>query len=353
MRVALAALVLAGCGSSLPSAQETGDCASCHPQQAQELAASRHSSASTSPAFTALRAQAGSNATFCVTCHQPDGASAGLTCLTCHTAIGNQADQNGQLLWNASGPVEVGDATGLNAPHAVQATGFLTSSDLCATCHDVNGPGAFHERPFESWQQSPAAKVGQQCQACHLSPNPGLPTARPLIPVALGATQPRPHASHSFVGMGADPASAAALLSAGLSLQLAASDGGYELQVTNVGQGHHALAGAGFIRELVAVVESLDADGGATSLASLPLDVTLTRDGAPEPNPLLSDASDDEGLDPGAMKSVEVAAPTGAVQLRACLTFADVRPELSSALGIVASPEQQAGCVEVSPPPTK
>jgi hypothetical protein len=347
MRLAALAILLAGCGSSLPGAQAIGDCAGCHAEQAQEFATSRHHSASTSPTFMALRTQAGRNAAFCDSCHQPDGSSPGLTCLTCHTAIGNQAQQNGQLLFDASGPVEVGDAEGLSAPHAMRATGFLRSSALCATCHDVNGAGAFHEQPFESWSRSPAAQQGQQCQACHLSPTPGLAVPWPLAPAALGAPTLRPHASHRFIGLGADAGDAAALLATGLALSLSAIDGGFDLGVTNVGQGHRALSGAAFVRGLSAEIEALAADGGAAPLASMPLEVELSRDGAPESNPLLATAWLDQGLDPGESRHLAVAVPEGARSLQACLNFADVRTELTTLLGVAAAEPLQAGCIIV------
>jgi hypothetical protein len=350
MRWAVLALLLVGCGPSLPGADAIGDCASCHPQQAREFALSRHQSASSSATFAALRARAGSDAPLCDRCHRPDAVAPGLTCLTCHAAYGNQALRNGELLLDPSGPVQVGSAEGLSAPHAVQASGFLQSSDLCATCHDVEGPGAFHEQPFESWQRSPAAQRGLTCQACHLSPTPGQPTPRPVMPVARGARTARPHAHHDFVGLGAGADQVAALLEAGLSLSLQSGGGSPRVTVTNVGQGHHALAGVGFVRQLSVEVVALSADGGAAQVASVPLDVALTRAGAPEVDPLAADAWQDQGLDPGESRVVPLTPPEGAQALQACLSYREVRPELAASLGVEAGLAQQAGCVQLPLP---
>jgi len=344
MRVAWLALVLAGCGASIPSAKQIGDCKACHPTQSNEFARSRHRDAAGSPAYLALKARAGSNAGLCERCHRPDAAAPGLTCLTCHTAVGNRETQNGQLLLDPDGAVQVGSAVGLRAPHRVAAGGFLRASELCATCHDVQGPGAFHEAPFESWQRSPAGQGGVSCQACHMSPTPGAPGTRPMIAVAAGMRDERPHASHAFVGLGAEPGAALGLLARGIELRLTRDGGAATLEIANVGEGHHDLAGAGFIRELQAVVEQLQPDGGARTLSKMPLDVSLTQGGAPTFSPLTADAWTDRGLDPEDVRALSVG-DAGEGVLRGCLVYARVRPELSALLAIAPSPEVEGNCV--------
>jgi hypothetical protein len=355
--VALSVGCECGCGgSSLPAAGETGDCTACHVNEAAAFSLSRHSSAGDSAVFVALRARAGSGANFCDLCHRPDsGNGHGLSCLSCHAAIGNRERQNGRLVQELGAPIQVGDDTGLNAPHQVQSSGFLRSADLCATCHDVNGPGAFHEQPFESWESSAAAQQGLTCQACHLSPNAGRSDARPVGSVARGAPANRPLADHRFIGLGSAADSANALLENGLTLSWSAAssnDVGVHAQLTvqSTTQGHHLLSGAAFIREVVVLVESLDANGNATTLSSVSLAAQPTSNGAPTPDPLSANGVNDQGLAPDQERSWSIDGPLGTKQLRACLAWRTASAELTDWLGVDESPQQRAGCVEIAPP---
>ncbi len=134
-------------------------CAGCHVEEAEAHADSRHAGAAESEVFRALRARAGT--TFCDSCHRQ------ITCLDCHSAVGNEAVQNGRMLFDTGGPVRGPTGARSAAPHATRRSGYLLSSDLCGTCHQVAGPAGFRETPFTHWMSSPAAARNLGCRDCH------------------------------------------------------------------------------------------------------------------------------------------------------------------------------------------
>jgi hypothetical protein len=80
----------------------------------------------------------------------------------CHGAVGNEAPQNGLLRRTR----RIGTArVTKSAPHEVDTRAFVASSELCATCHEVHGPGQFHEMPFSEWRASGTTRT---CADCHL-----------------------------------------------------------------------------------------------------------------------------------------------------------------------------------------
>jgi hypothetical protein len=313
---------LPACGGAEGGVGALADaCGGCHPAQAAEHGAARHAVAATSPVFRALADAAEATwraRAFCEGCHRPAGGTeAGLGCLTCHAAYGNLGPGDGALLLDLEGPVRApGD--GARAPHPTAQGGFLTSADLCGTCHEVAGPGPFRESPLEHWRASPAAARGDTCQRCHLRA-PG------------GAVQHRP------VGLvGGSPEEVQALLSSAVALSVVAVEGGAEARLRAVADGHRLPDGASFLRGLWLDV-AVDGDVVERSWLSArlmagPDEVVL---------PTAADRAEDRSLAPGAVRAVRVAAPPGA-RVQACLRFQRYRPELVAALGL---PAEEAGPV--------
>jgi hypothetical protein len=207
-----------------------GRCGDCHAAEAAGHAASRHAVSASSDLFVAVRAEAPEPA-FCDGCHAPNGPSVG--CLDCHAAAGHHGASNGRLMWDWTGPVR-GPRGGDAAPHASAEDPFLTDAELCGTCHDVEGEGAFDERPLRHWRRSRAAAAGQGCADCHLSATPGQPSAA---------------VDHRAVGLQAD---APTLLRAGLGLE--AGTGGLWIENRS---GHRLPDGAAWTRELWIAAGSL------------------------------------------------------------------------------------------------
>jgi hypothetical protein len=159
--------LLLACGP--PSVAEVAStCGDCHTVQAEQFAASAHTSATTSPVFQALRADADDVGLGgqCDGCHLPVSAnSTGFGCVTCHSAVGHRGVGDGKLVHDPWGGVQASVGAQVNAPHALDVSGFLSQPELCGACHDATGPGVFVERPFEHWQ---AGGGSETCQDCHM-----------------------------------------------------------------------------------------------------------------------------------------------------------------------------------------
>ncbi len=202
-------------------------CGECHPTQYAEWRQSMHAYAARSPVFDAMaqkayRDTAGGVGSFCVSCHSPFGeiqglggatvaadrdamAIDGVSCDVCHTAVGHDSFVgNNQLEHDPEGPKQgpFGDTSG--SGHMSEQSDFLTSPELCGSCHDVfMFPGLRIEQAYTEYLDSPARADGLRCQDCHMSTQPGVPAVRPMQPIAQedGRTYPdRPHASHRFIG---------------------------------------------------------------------------------------------------------------------------------------------------------
>jgi nitrate/TMAO reductase-like tetraheme cytochrome c subunit len=233
-------VVMAGCGDlSKPppsagpvevsgiEAEGAEACGNCHPAHFEEWRQSMHAYAARSPVFEAMAAKtyrdtAGEVGTFCTGCHAVlgtmDGESAtlgfeerspisqeGVTCEVCHTAVSH----NGPI-GNANLSLDLGGA--LKGPfvdvsqdsHESEHGDYLTSAELCGTCHDVFAyPGIAIEEAYTEYLTSPAYADGQRCQDCHMSPEPGVSAERVLEPIAVtmeGSYPDRPRSSHRFIG---------------------------------------------------------------------------------------------------------------------------------------------------------
>lgn len=277
----LATLVLIGCAPIASNSRADGgaaQCASCHPDHVRDHSGSRHARAAMGELYQRLRDRGDLRTrSFCDSCHRPaTGTSEGLSCESCHSAVGNSATLNAQLRWDPSAPLSSARAdSASNSAHRTRQHGFLSSSELCGSCHEVRGPGAFHETPFTEWQRSPAAQSGIQCVHCHGSPTPGAPEARPALPAALDPSQPTParaRTDHRFVGPDDEDARAVASLLAQSALVTLSREGEQALvTVSNRGLGHALPTGVRAVRELWIEVSEVSASG-ATHVRSGALD---------------------------------------------------------------------------------
>ncbi|MEM9187203.1 MAG: multiheme c-type cytochrome, partial [Planctomycetota bacterium] len=221
--------------SDFPSAKQ---CKACHPKQYREWSRSMHAYAQHSPMFeafnfTLLERTGGTLGAFCSRCHTPIGTALGedglasnvhrsrlsmegVTCVACHRqsrafhkSNARQFIEPGASLETCMfGPFE--NAVSVPQGHKSAASPFMKQSAFCGSCHDVTGPdGVRLEEAFSEWRHSPAAKQGVTCQACHMGPVQGLPTADCDRPLGRVATVPgvdpkrvplRPLSDHTFAG---------------------------------------------------------------------------------------------------------------------------------------------------------
>lgn len=319
-----------GCGAGPADSARAlqGRCATCHVEQAERHAVSRHAQAARSEVFVALRAraqQAWRAAAFCDGCHRPVGGSeAGLGCLTCHASTGNLGRGDGALVLSPDGPVQVGLPSG-RAPHSVGGTGFVSSADLCGTCHEVEGPGPFRESQYTHWQKSPAGQRNQTCQSCHM-------------PKRDGSTEHRPR---GLLAGSDDEVQQWLAEAVDLELRREAEDQ-VVVRITSRLQGHMLPDGASFLRALWldVRVDGVAVDGRRWLSARLfqgEREVVL---------PTEADRAEPQGLLPGESRQERFVVPVGRA-LQACLRFQRYRPDLIEALGLplsLAGPEILVRC---------
>ena len=235
-----------------PSAES---CGKCHPQHYREWSVSPHAYAQLSPVFNAMsnkliKLTNGTLGDFCIRCHTPVGMARnepistsnlnrppasreGVTCVVCHRinqewgkGAGRQALVPGDLTQAVFGPL--GSATlqqvlaqpdeygVLKTRHDPSSRGRevhsrsceffqLTTSAVCATCHDVFAPNGFRlEDAFSEFKQSHSARVcGHKCQDCHMGAVPGRPNGYSSGPAAIVGNRPtrtRKHTNHMMIG---------------------------------------------------------------------------------------------------------------------------------------------------------
>jgi hypothetical protein len=317
-------LCMTGCVEAVPSAGSLqGQCLSCHPQQAEAHAASRHGQAATSAVFLALRARAEQTwaaAEFCDGCHLPvGGTESGLGCLTCHASAGNLGRGDGALLFDLDQPIRAAKRTGRSA-HAVSETGFLASAELCATCHEVRGPGPFQESVFEHWQKAPAGEGNVTCQDCHMSQVPGVPDEAPV--------------QHRPVGLvGGSDEEIRGLLGSAVDLRIVDRAGGVlTAEIKSLSTGHHLPDGASFLRALWVEVRVHGVVRGERHWLSAGLyageqEVVV---------PTEADRAESRALAPHEVRRLSWSVPDSA-SAQVCLRFQRYRPEMVSALGLDAA----------------
>lgn len=130
-------------------------------------------------------------------------------------------------------------------------------SEVCAACHDASFWGVPIYKSFSEWKESPYAKDGITCQACHMKPD-GVTTN--FAPGRGGLERdPATLATHFFPGA-ADPE----LLQNAVAMNATArhNDGRLTVTVTIINDqtGHHVPTDSP-LRHLILLVEATDAEG--------------------------------------------------------------------------------------------
>ncbi len=103
-------------------------------------------------------------------------ANEGVACDVCHTAIGFEGDTPHNFNFisapglDKQGPRDKGDSPA----HNMVKSDFITSADLCGTCHNEMSPyGVWVKSTHLEWQEGPYSKEGVRCQDCHMTYAPG------------------------------------------------------------------------------------------------------------------------------------------------------------------------------------
>lgn len=328
MKRLLLACALLGCAAETPAyGTRSEECGSCHLREHEAWKSSRLATSTASPVFQALlpRAEAawGSVARArCVSCHSPGfGGEPSIGCVSCHSAVGNRGVRDGAMVVRTDAPIAT--SRSVSAPHATEVRSYLSSSDLCGTCHSVTGPGLFVETTPEEARGS-----GKECIACHMPKVDG-------------------HADHHFVGLGpawgsAAPGAAAVasteLLRKALRLEVLSD----RVRLGNVGASHSVPSGVTFLRDLHVDVKVTDATGKVFDLPRvIELGARMTRGGVEVALPTEADRIEPMVLAPGGTLE-SVIAPAGAVgplKIEATLRAHAIRASVMKALGL----EDRAG----------
>lgn len=225
-------------------------CKTCHPKHYEEWSASPHAYAQMSPIANAMNGKMqlltnGTVGDFCMRCHSPvsmalneplfmsnmdrhPASREGITCVSCHRidgnfgkVVGRFALQEGSLVDPVIGPTgnstlkKVIDSDEYRVVTSLDERGrkihgdakkdpFMSGSDFCASCHDVNLVNNMRlEETFSEFKNSPAAARGESCQDCHMGKEPGFASGYETGPAAIVGGVPTPErkiTSHLFPG---------------------------------------------------------------------------------------------------------------------------------------------------------
>lgn len=158
----------------------------CHPRQVQDWQESMHAHAARSPVFRAFeevaREQHGLG-DFCDECHRPLEAEGlgheGITCDVCHTAVSTGGSTSTGLVHDPGSLKRGPYASSYEGDHAGEEDAFVTSSELCGSCHEITLPSGLKvEETMSEYEASPSPASGIRCQDCHMGPDPGMPELR-------------------------------------------------------------------------------------------------------------------------------------------------------------------------------
>lgn len=181
---------------SLDSFSGAAACGTCHQTHYEEWRVSHHAHAMLDPVFRALvklrqEEHDGRQDMFCLQCHSAIGTRGGdvapgfefkelrpitlegVTCEACHKVAALVRPYNSGHALDPQGPMRgtiVDPAASL--VHGSEYSPLHGRSEFCAGCHDIREvSGLALERPFEEWQESPAAApppAQMHCQHCHM-----------------------------------------------------------------------------------------------------------------------------------------------------------------------------------------
>jgi hypothetical protein len=332
VRWVLVALVASACGgASLPHGASSATCGGCHVEEHAAWSTTAHATSATSPVLQALlpRVEAAwgrSARARCIACHAPGfGGDDGIGCVTCHGATGNRGVANGALVVSLDAPLS-GPRALSNGAHTVTPRGFLSTSALCGTCHEVRGPALLDEPTHTEFSASRLAG-GDDCIACHVQVE-GERHALVSVDPPWGA--PPDEAARAA-------AASAALWAKGLTLTAQADGDALWVQLENSGAGHAVPTGATHLRDVWVDVEGVDGEGRPfVTPRVLQLGAKLMRGGVEVALVTDADSVASQGLSPGERRRVRVTLPAGARDVRAVLFARAVRASALDALGLGA-----------------
>ena len=285
----------------------SSNCRKCHEQIYDQWTTSMHSKAYRDPVYQVLlrrvdEERQGKLTRFCVSCHAPlatvtrsvpdklfDGQpkpalmEEGVTCEFCHTIPGSELELKRVSLGVFVFP-RTGQANTLYGRHAdaktddhpTQPSKFLTSSELCGTCHRFGHPvsGMPIQNTYEEWKNSPYAVEGKRCQDCHMPSYSGKTTAE-------GKERPELHA-HVFRGGHSEMIRKAATVQVQSSWKGGRKDTlDVVASVSNVGAGHMIPTGVPGIREMWLEVSVLNGSQVAATQKRLFKFELFDREGKP------------------------------------------------------------------------
>ncbi len=178
-----AGMVLIGVADADNPYVSSQECKNCHGKIYNEWNMSIHSQAMLNPIFQwALGTIPDDTKPLCISCHAPtmrypgtslsdEITNEGVTCDFCHTVSGlNPSDPLQPYLLNP-GNIKYGQYADSVAPHETQYLELLTKSEFCGACHDLVFPnGVVIFGTYMEWKESDYAKMGKQCQDCHMKP---------------------------------------------------------------------------------------------------------------------------------------------------------------------------------------
>ncbi len=358
--IALSALLVVGCGSessAVPFGSGASDCAHCHAEHAEQFESAAHARSSRSPVFEALlphveEAWGSAARARCVGCHSPrHGTDESVTCVSCHAAVGHRGASDGRLVIDLDAPI-VGPFEDADSPHSTRTSGLLGSSELCASCHEVSGPGLFVEHTGTEHLDAVRATAAPSCATCHLPRTDD-------GPVASGGVDRERH-DHRFVGLdprwGATDAALSqarelsrALLGAALELRVTRDGDAIVVELENVGAAHAVPTGVAFFRDVWVDVTLEQADGSievrerVIELGDLPM-----LGEARVALPTEADHIEERRLHPFEVRSARLDAPSARVTAE--LRFRAIREDALAALDL---PLREAPIVLVTSSPER
>jgi hypothetical protein len=213
-------------------------CAQCHQKEYREWVVSIHAVSGPDIIYeTAITAnehahdnrRGAEKIRWCESCHEPvftligevnplpvvgpnDAGAEGTSCIVCHTAVDAEPLAGNAALTLAINNIKdyLDPALIMAAPaehaRAMQAkthNPLMGQAELCGACHTeirppaINGQEPMHlQDTFDEWRRSGYAKMGIQCQDCHMNPDPA-----EYIAALKRDERPERVVSHRFVGI--------------------------------------------------------------------------------------------------------------------------------------------------------
>jgi hypothetical protein len=198
--------------------------------------------------------------------HPEEGSRAneGVSCEVCHTITGFEGDTPFNYNWIIEpGPGKQGPrTTGKSPAHKMIYNEFVTTTELCGTCHNEKSPyGIWVKSTQLEWKEGPYAADDTRCQDCHM-------TYAPMRTASMG-TEYEDAALHLFHGAH-DPGKVGGTVEVRVHPDIRETVPGEPVKFTvalfNQKTGHKFPTGSVEDRILWLHVEATDADGNVYHL---------------------------------------------------------------------------------------